>query len=95
MIYGEEKDFFLEYIYGNYFQHLEEEENVEAEKDVDNSVLWELMEKENKVNAHILCGRSHWDPIIELIIFVVVWCRGYSKKNGQWGIYSPSKLWKI
>lgn len=73
MIYGEEKDFFLEYIYGNYFQHLEEEENVEAEKDVDNSVLWELMEKENKVNAHILCGRSHCDPIIELIIFVVVW----------------------
>lgn len=59
MLYGEEKDFCLKYIYGNYFQHLEEYENVEAEKDVENLVLQEIMEKVDEVNAHILCGNSH------------------------------------
>lgn len=59
MIYDEEKGFRLEYIYGNYFQRLEAEENVEAEKDAENSVLRELMEKADEVNARILCRNIH------------------------------------
>lgn len=45
MLYDEEKGFRLEYIYGNYFQRLEVEENVEVEKDPENSVLREMMKK--------------------------------------------------
>lgn len=56
MLYDEEKGFRLEYIYGNYFQRLEPiSDNADAEKDAENSVLRELMEKADEVNARILC----------------------------------------
>ena len=56
MIYKEEKGLCLEYIYDNYFQCLEPiSDIVDAEKNTENLVLRELMEKVNEVNAEILC----------------------------------------
>lgn len=55
MLYDEEKGFRLEYIYGNYFQRLQATEEKAGDEDAENSVLRELMEKADEVNARILC----------------------------------------
>ncbi|KAH9311082.1 hypothetical protein KI387_026117, partial [Taxus chinensis] len=52
MLFDEEKGFRLEYIYGNYFQRLSNEKPV---KRPESSVLQELIEKADDVNARILC----------------------------------------
>ena len=56
MLDNEENGLCLEYIYDNYFQCLEPiSDIVDDEKNADNSVLRELMEKVDAVSAQILC----------------------------------------
>ena len=76
MLDNEENGLCLEYIYDNYFQCLEPiYDIVNAEKNVKNSVLQELVEKVDEVNALILCkiinlASKHWIGICILVVDV-------------------------
>ena len=74
MLYNKEKGFHLEYIYDNYFQRLEPiSDIVDAEKNIRNSVLRELMKKADELSARILCRNTnltpkHWIGICSLVV---------------------------
>eukprot|EP00252_Welwitschia_mirabilis_P009599 TRINITY_DN22261_c0_g1_i1.p1 TRINITY_DN22261_c0_g1~~TRINITY_DN22261_c0_g1_i1.p1 ORF type:complete len:183 (+),score=27.97 TRINITY_DN22261_c0_g1_i1:149-697(+) len=60
MLFDDEDGFRLEYVYGNYFQKLKKDERDTEEEEEEgllseNSVLRELMEKADEINARILC----------------------------------------